>query len=83
MSVRYAKQSWSSMQSMTYCRRHYVARFRKKVTGGKSMGSGRTLIHAHLNSHLLAVIRCARQKVRPDPVFGLTPCSAHEFGIIT
>ncbi len=38
---------------------------------GKAKGSGRTLIYAHLNSALLPSFRCARQKVRPDPVFGL------------
>jgi hypothetical protein len=36
----------------------------------KAKGSGCTLIHVHLNSRFLALIRCARQKVRPDPVFG-------------
>ena len=49
---------------------HAGLRGRQLHPCGKAKGSGRPLIYAHLNSALLPSFRCARQKVRPDPVFG-------------
>ena len=49
-----------------------------KLTRGsidrEGMGSGRTLDPCAPKIGLPKPFRCARQKVRPDPVFGLPPC---------